>query len=96
MTGDLSQDDRTGSLATPLGKDVLVLSRFEGAQPSELFLNNGITDIAVADELSNDVAVLVGRGAGEAPEELILRDRTLLSLTLAWTALFLAGIYVGR
>lgn len=31
MTGDLSQDDRTGSLATPLGKDVLVLSRFEGA-----------------------------------------------------------------
>jgi hypothetical protein len=41
-------------------------------------------------------AVLVGRGAGEAPEELILRDRTLLSLTLAWTALFLAGIYVGR
>ena len=33
---------------------------------------------------------------GEAPEELILRDRTLLVLTLAWTALFLAGIYVGR
>jgi hypothetical protein len=31
MTGDLSQDDRTGSLATPLGKDVPVLSRFEGA-----------------------------------------------------------------
>jgi decaprenyl-phosphate phosphoribosyltransferase len=41
-------------------------------------------------------AVLVARGAGEAPEELILRDRTLLLLTLAWTALFLAGIYVGR
>ena len=41
-------------------------------------------------------AVLVARGAGEAPEELILRDRTLLVLTLAWTALFLAGIYVGR
>ena len=40
--------------------------------------------------------VLVGRGAGEAPEELILRDPTLLLLTLAWTALFLAGIYVGR
>ena len=41
-------------------------------------------------------AVLVSRGAGEAPEELILRDRTLLLLTLTWTALFLGGIYVGR
>jgi len=41
-------------------------------------------------------AWLVGRGGGEAPEELILRDRALLLLTLAWTALFLAGIYVGR
>ena len=41
-------------------------------------------------------AMLIGRGAGEAPEELILRDRTLLLLTLAWTALFLSGIYVGR
>ena len=36
------------------------------------------------------------RGAGEAPEELILRDRALLALTLAWTALFVGGIYVGR
>jgi len=36
MTGDLSQDDRTGSLATPLGKDVLVLSRFEGATSRSL------------------------------------------------------------
>ena len=41
-------------------------------------------------------AVLVGRGAGEAPEELILRDRALLLLTLIWTALFLGGVYVGR
>jgi decaprenyl-phosphate phosphoribosyltransferase len=39
---------------------------------------------------------LIGRGGGEAPEELILRDRALLLLTLAWTALFLAGIYVGH
>jgi decaprenyl-phosphate phosphoribosyltransferase len=41
-------------------------------------------------------AVLVARGAGEAPEELILRDRALLVLTLTWTALFLGGVYVGR
>src|SRR5579862_2531740 len=40
--------------------------------------------------------LLVARGAGEAPEELILRDRALLALTLGWVALFLAGIYVGR
>ncbi len=39
---------------------------------------------------------LIGRGAGEAPEELILRDRALLVLTVAWVALFLGGIYVGR
>ena len=41
-------------------------------------------------------AQLIGRGAGEAPEELILRDPVLLTLTLAWTALFISGIYVGR
>jgi decaprenyl-phosphate phosphoribosyltransferase len=40
-------------------------------------------------------AQLVSRGAGEAPEELILRDRALLALTLVWTALFLAGVYAG-
>ena len=39
---------------------------------------------------------LVARGAGEAPEELILRDAPLLALTLLWTALFVGGIYVGR
>jgi decaprenyl-phosphate phosphoribosyltransferase len=41
-------------------------------------------------------AMLVGRGAGEAPEDLILIDRALLVLTVTWTGLFLAGIYVGR
>ena len=41
-------------------------------------------------------AELVGRGAGEAPEDLILIDRALLALTVAWTALFVAGLYVGR
>jgi decaprenyl-phosphate phosphoribosyltransferase len=40
-------------------------------------------------------AILVGAGAGEAPEELILRDRTLLALSWAWGLLFLGGIYVG-
>ena len=36
-------------------------------------------------------ALLVARGAGEAPEELILRDPPLLVLTLLWTALFVGG-----
>ena len=40
-------------------------------------------------------AVLIGAGAGQAPEELILRDRTLLALSVAWCFLFLGGVYVG-
>jgi decaprenyl-phosphate phosphoribosyltransferase len=41
-------------------------------------------------------AVLVGAGMGQAPEELILRDRRLLALSVAWAVLFLGGVYVGR
>jgi decaprenyl-phosphate phosphoribosyltransferase len=41
-------------------------------------------------------ASLVGAGAGQAPEELILRDRTLLALGAVWALLFLGGVYVGR
>jgi decaprenyl-phosphate phosphoribosyltransferase len=41
-------------------------------------------------------ASLVGAGAGQAPEELILRDRTLLALGVAWAFLFLGGVYVGH
>jgi decaprenyl-phosphate phosphoribosyltransferase len=41
-------------------------------------------------------AQLVGAGAGQAPEELILRDRRLLLLSVAWTIVFLGGVYVGR
>jgi decaprenyl-phosphate phosphoribosyltransferase len=41
-------------------------------------------------------AALIGAGAGQAPEELILRDRTLLALSVAWALLFLGGVYVGR
>jgi decaprenyl-phosphate phosphoribosyltransferase len=41
-------------------------------------------------------ANLIGTGAGQAPEELILRDRTLLALGVAWSFLFLGGVYVGR
>ena len=37
-----------------------------------------------------------GAGAGQAPEELILRDGTLLALSFAWGALFVGGVYVGR
>jgi decaprenyl-phosphate phosphoribosyltransferase len=40
-------------------------------------------------------AILIGAGAGQAPEEQILRDRTLLALTGAWCFLFLGGVYVG-
>jgi decaprenyl-phosphate phosphoribosyltransferase len=39
---------------------------------------------------------LIGAGAGQAPEELILRDRKLLALSVAWALLFLGGVYVGR
>jgi decaprenyl-phosphate phosphoribosyltransferase len=39
---------------------------------------------------------LLEAGGGQAPEELILRDRTLLMLSLAWALLFLGGVYVGR
>jgi decaprenyl-phosphate phosphoribosyltransferase len=41
-------------------------------------------------------AMLIGSGAGEAPEELILRDRTLLALTVTWSFLFLGGVYAGH
>ncbi len=40
-------------------------------------------------------ASLIGAGAGQAPEELILRDRTLLALSVTWALLFLGGVYVG-
>jgi decaprenyl-phosphate phosphoribosyltransferase len=39
---------------------------------------------------------LVEAGTGEAPEELILRDRALLALSAGWTILFLGGVYVGH
>ncbi|MBA3806852.1 MAG: decaprenyl-phosphate phosphoribosyltransferase [Solirubrobacterales bacterium] len=41
-------------------------------------------------------AKLIGAGAGQAPEELILRDRTLLALSLLWGLLFLGGVYAGH
>ena len=41
-------------------------------------------------------ARLAGAGAAQAPEELILRDRMLLTLSLAWGLLFLGGVYVGH
>jgi decaprenyl-phosphate phosphoribosyltransferase len=40
--------------------------------------------------------MLIGSGTGQAPEELILHDRALLVLSLAWGALFLGGVYVGH
>ena len=41
-------------------------------------------------------ATLLGRGAGQAPEELILRDRTLLALSVVWVLLFVGSVYAGR
>jgi decaprenyl-phosphate phosphoribosyltransferase len=41
-------------------------------------------------------ASLAGAGAAQAPEELILRDRVLLALSLLWGLLFLGGVYVGH
>jgi decaprenyl-phosphate phosphoribosyltransferase len=41
-------------------------------------------------------SVLLCMGAGEAPEELILRDRVLLALSVVWGLVFVAGVYAGR
>jgi decaprenyl-phosphate phosphoribosyltransferase len=41
-------------------------------------------------------ASLIGAGAGQAPEELILGDGTLLALGAIWSLLFLGGVYVGH
>ncbi len=41
-------------------------------------------------------AKLIGSGAGQAPEELILRDRALLAISVTWGLLFLGGVYVGH
>ncbi len=39
-------------------------------------------------------ALLVDRGGGEAPEEVVFADRFLLTMSAAWTALFISGVYV--
>ena len=39
-------------------------------------------------------ALLIDRGAGESPDELVLGDRFLMIVGAAWAALFVAGIYV--
>jgi decaprenyl-phosphate phosphoribosyltransferase len=41
-------------------------------------------------------AGVLGSGAGEAPEDLILRDRGLLWAGAAWTLLFMIGLYGAR
>jgi decaprenyl-phosphate phosphoribosyltransferase len=40
-------------------------------------------------------STLIGRGGGQAPEELILRDRMLLAIGASWAVLFLGGVYAG-
>jgi len=39
-------------------------------------------------------ALLIDQGEGQAPEELILRDRFLLSMSAAWLVIFVVGVYV--
>ncbi|MHB1538075.1 MAG: decaprenyl-phosphate phosphoribosyltransferase [Solirubrobacteraceae bacterium] len=39
--------------------------------------------------------LLIDQGAGEAPEELVLRDRFLLGTGVAWAAVFACAVYVG-
>jgi decaprenyl-phosphate phosphoribosyltransferase len=40
-------------------------------------------------------ALLVDQGRGQAPEELVLRDRFLQTMTLVWAALFAGAVYVA-
>ncbi len=40
-------------------------------------------------------ALLIDAGAGEAPEELILRDRFLLAMSVLWVGVFACAVYVG-
>jgi decaprenyl-phosphate phosphoribosyltransferase len=39
-------------------------------------------------------ALLIERGDGEAPDELVFADRFLLTMSAAWAALFVSGVYV--
>jgi decaprenyl-phosphate phosphoribosyltransferase len=40
-------------------------------------------------------ALLLDGGEGRAPEDLVLRDRFLLSMSAAWLAVFVTGVYVA-
>ncbi len=40
-------------------------------------------------------ALLIDRGAGEAPEDVVLADRFLLTMSATWVALFVSGVYVA-
>jgi len=40
--------------------------------------------------------VLLGRGAGEAPEELLLKDHVLQLVGLTWAAMFAASVYAAH
>ena len=39
-------------------------------------------------------ALLIDRGEGQAPEDLIMRDRFLLAMSSAWLLIFVVGVYV--
>ncbi|MCW3033196.1 MAG: decaprenyl-phosphate phosphoribosyltransferase [Solirubrobacteraceae bacterium] len=40
-------------------------------------------------------ALLIEQGGGEAPEETVFSDRFLLTVSAAWAALFISGVYVA-
>jgi decaprenyl-phosphate phosphoribosyltransferase len=39
-------------------------------------------------------ALLLDRGQGQAPEEVVLRDRFLLTMSAAWLVIFVVGVYI--
>jgi decaprenyl-phosphate phosphoribosyltransferase len=39
--------------------------------------------------------MLIGAGKGEAPEDLVLRDRVLLLAAIAWLVLFALGVHAA-
>ncbi len=39
-------------------------------------------------------ALLIDRGSGQAPEDLVLGDGFLLAMSAVWVAVFVCGVYV--
>ena len=81
-------------LLVSAGLGVLAYSGWALTRPAHL-LWYGLSIVPLTLWLAR-YAALIASGAGQAPEELILSDRMLLALSVAWGVLFLGGVYVGR